>query len=127
MTALVFIADDNQADIDLITLAFEENGMQVDLTVANDGLRAIDLLESIQPTLVMLDIKMPGADGFEVLAWLRDQTRFRDVPVVVMSSSFADSDQQRALQLGASQFWSKPVRFYEMVEFVASLRRILER
>ena len=65
MTATVFIADDNLADVDLIQLAFFENNLNVVFIVASDGLQAIELLETVLPTLILLDIRMPGADGFE--------------------------------------------------------------
>ncbi len=122
MTASILIADDNPADIDLLMLAFEESGLQAEWTVANDGLRAIELLQTATPALILLDIKMPGADGFEVLTYLRGQARLRDVQVIVMSSSSASADQERALRLGASRFWTKPERFEDILRFVASLR-----
>ena len=125
MTAAVFIADDNPADIDLIQLAFEENNLNVDFIVASDGLQAIELLQTVLPALILLDIKMPRADGFEVLSYLRGQPRLRDVHVIVMSSSMAPRDQERARKLGASQYWAKPTRFDDTVQFIGTLRRFV--
>ena len=125
MTALVFIADDNLADVELIQLAFSENNMNVDFVVASDGLQAMEKLQTVLPTLIFLDIKMPGADGFEVLSFVRSQPRLRDVHVLIMSSSIARTDQERALRLGASQYWPKPARFNDAVELIGSLRRFV--
>ena len=125
MTAAVFIADDNPADIDLIQLAFGENNLNVDFIVASDGLQAIELLQTVLPALILLDIKMPRADGFEVLSYLRGQPRLRDVHVIVMSSSMAPVDQERARKLGASQYWPKPARFDDAVQFIGTLRRFV--
>ena len=125
MTAAVFIADDNPADIDLIQLAFGENNLNVDFIIASDGLQAIELLQTVLPALILLDIKMPRADGFEVLSYLRGQPRLRDVHVIVMSSSMAPRDQERARKLGASQYWAKPTRFDDTVQFIGTLRRFV--
>lgn len=122
---MVFIADDNLADVDLIQLAFFENNLNVDFTVATDGLQAIELLLTVLPTLILLDIKMPGADGFEVLSHLRSQPRLQDVHVIVMSSSNARVDHDRALKLGASQYWTKPARFDETVRLIGTLRQLV--
>ncbi len=127
MTAAVFIADDNSGDIDLIQLAFEENGMDPDYIIASNGLQAIELLKTASPALILLDIKMPGADGFEVLSFLRSQPRLHDVHVIVMSSSTATMDRERALKLGASQYWPKPARFDDSVHFIGTLRRFFLR
>ena len=125
MTATVFIADDNLADVELIQLAFFENNLNVDFIVASDGLQAIELLQTVLPTLILLDIKMPGADGFEVLSHLRSQPKLFDVHVIVMSSSNARVDHDRALKLGASQYWPKPARFDDSVQFIGTLRRFV--
>ena len=125
MTNAVFIADDNLADVELIQLAFSENNMNVSFIVALDGLQAIELLQTVLPTLIFLDIKMPGADGFEVLSFLRSQPRLRDVHVITMSSSRAAVDQDRALKIGASQYWTKPARFNDTVQFIGTLQRFV--
>ena len=125
MTTAVFIADDNPADVDLIQLAFDENGLSPDYIVACDGLEAIELLKTALPVLILLDIKMPGADGFEVLSYLRSQPRLCDVHVIVMSSSTAPVDKERALKLGAKQYWPKPARFDDTVQFIGTLRRFV--
>ncbi len=127
MNPKVFIADDNPADLDLIQLAFEECALQVDCFTAPDGLTAMDFLRTLRPDLILLDINMPGADGFEVLRWLRGESALRDVPVVVMSSSSANLDRQKARELGALTFWTKPSRFKEVVAFAGSLSSVLHR
>ena len=121
MTPVIFIADDNLADIDLLLLAFEETALTATITVSTDGADAIRQLKTCQPNLVLLDIKMPEADGFEVLSSIRSDERLKDVPVIMMSSSMAHSDRQRALQLGATRYWVKPGRFAELLDLVVSL------
>ena len=125
MSPTVFIADDNPADQELIQLAFAEAGMQAEFIAASDGLTAIELLKTVVPNLILLDIKMPLADGFEVLRWLRGDERLCKVPVIIMSSSSAASDRQRAIDFGALRFWSKPTKFEDTIAFAASLESVL--
>ena len=125
MTLTVLIADDNPADIDLIQLAFEENRLAAEFLTAQDGLAAIALLPASAPGLFLIDIKMPRADGFEVLRAIRGERRFDAVPVVMMSSSAAEQDRQRALALGATRYWVKPARFHESIALVATLPQLL--
>lgn len=121
MKPTVFIADDNPADLTLLDLAFSESGVEANLITASDGMEAIERLKSIQPDLILLDIKMPRADGFEVLRWVRSETRLTDVPVIIMSSSNASNDHVQALALGALRLWSKPTKFEEVIAFVTGI------
>jgi CheY-like chemotaxis protein len=121
MSATVLIADDNPADIELLVLAFEEQRLQARLLIARDGLQAIECLDRERPHLVLLDIKMPRADGFEVLAALRLRPALADVPVIMMSSSTAEHDRRRSLALGATRYWVKPSLYHEALSLVGSL------
>ena len=125
MNLTVLVADDNPADIDLIQLAFEENRLTADFLTASDGLAAIALLPGASPGLFLIDIKMPRADGFEVLARIRGERRFDAVPAIIMSSSAAAQDRERAFALGATRYWVKPARFHEAIALVATLPQLI--
>jgi CheY-like chemotaxis protein len=70
------------------------------------------------PFLLLLDLKMPGTDGFEVLQWLRGETDLRRLLVVVLTSSNLQADVDRAYELGANSYLVKPVEFAEMVNLI---------
>jgi len=74
------------------------------------------------PALLLLDLKMPRMDGFEVLAWLATRLDFKDLPVVVLSSSSDDSDIQKARQLGAREYFIKPHALSDLVTMLKSLQ-----
>ena len=121
MTARILIADDNPADIEFFQLAFEELGMSPDFLIAKDGGEAIALLERDYPVVALVDIKMPKVDGFEVLQTIRATPRLQNLPVIIMSSSVAEQDRQRAIALGAMRYWVKPSRFADAVALVKTL------
>jgi DNA-binding response OmpR family regulator len=88
---------------------------------AAEGLRA---LESEVADLIVLDIMMPGKDGFTFCGELKDDPRFRNIPVVLLSARGQESDRQRGLALGAAEFVTKP---YSPHEFKQCVRRLLGR
>jgi DNA-binding response OmpR family regulator len=73
------------------------------------------------PRLVLLDLKMPRLSGFDVLSWLRGEESFRELPVVILTSSSHESDIKRAYDLGAHSYLVKPVGFDALVELAKSL------
>jgi chemosensory pili system protein ChpA (sensor histidine kinase/response regulator) len=121
MRPLILVADDNDADVDLLRLAFDETGYDAELLVARDGIDAIAQLSERTPSLAIVDIKMPRSDGFELLQRIRADDRLKAMPVIMMSSSGATGDRQRAAELGASRYWVKPSRFDDLLALVRTL------
>ena len=99
-------------------------------TVA-DGLEGISYLAGLPPfherrryttpDLVLLDLIMPEVDGFEVLAWIRDQGSALNVPVIVLTASPSERDMERARALGAREVHSKPEELDELTELIGSI------
>jgi CheY-like chemotaxis protein len=79
------------------------------------------------PRLVLLDIKMPGTDGFDVLQWIRLQPGLAGLPVVMLTSSDEIRDVNRAYQLGANSFLVKPLDFWNAAELSRSVGRLLAK
>lgn len=76
------------------------------------------------PALILLDLKMPRATGFEILRWIRSQSFLRQIPVVVLSGSELQDDVQKAYSLGADAYMVKPLGFDALVSLVQSLASI---
>ena len=124
--ALILLVEDRDDDILLIRKAFERTSTNNPLQVVRDGEEAISYLagegkfsnraEYPLPWLILLDLKMPRVDGFEVLKWIRKQPGFSSLIVVVLTSSEQIRDVNRAYQLGANSFMVKPLDFQNIVE-----------
>jgi CheY-like chemotaxis protein len=128
----VLIAEDDGNDLYLIIAAFEEARMHCPLITVRNGAQAVDYLagngeyanrlEHPIPVIMLLDIKMPVMDGFEVLEWLRDQDRFPELLVMVLSGSSLTEDIRKAKALGAAAYRVKPCGYAEYVTLAAEIR-----
>jgi CheY-like chemotaxis protein len=127
----VLAAEDEESDAVLLQLAFGKAGSPQNLVIVRDGQEAIDYLsgEGLYadralhplPSLFLLDLKMPRMTGFDVLAWLKENPQFKDLPVIVLSSSSHESDMRRARQLGA---WDYHVKPHSLTQFVQLIRQL---
>jgi len=106
---MILIVDDSPTDIELTSMALEATGRAIRVRSAMDGQSALAMLkdELEVPTLVLLDLKMPGMDGIEVLRKIRAENRLKEIPVVVVTSSSLESDRAAAIAAGASGYLQK--------------------
>ena len=86
---------------------------------ADGGQKALDEVEAERPSLILLDIMMPGIDGFEVLRRLKANPETRLIPVIVLSALNANEDIVRAYDLGAKDFISKPILMEKLINSVS--------
>jgi CheY-like chemotaxis protein len=124
----ILLVEDDPNDVVLIQRAFAKAGMKECLRIARDGQEAIDYLNGSgqyasrssfpMPFLILLDLKMPGVDGFQVLDWVRSSPEVKRTLVVVLTSSNLQADVDRAYELGANSYLVKPVEFEEMASMV---------
>lgn len=119
MSALALIADD-EAEVARILVAYlEREGLRT--VRAENGQIALDLHQSLRPDIVILDVKMPKADGYEVLAAIR---RRGDTPVIMVTALDEDLDKLSALRIGADDYVTKP---FNPLEVVARVKAVLRR
>lgn len=116
----VMIVDDTEANIDILVKALDEH---YDLMIAINGQDALDLMEQETPDIVLLDIMMPGMNGYEVLEKIKKNERTQDVPVIFLSAMSETKDKTRGFELGAVDFVTKP---FEIPEMKARLSTHLE-
>jgi CheY-like chemotaxis protein len=128
----ILVAEDNDDHIILIKRAFQQARFLNPIQVVGDGAEAIAYLngdgkyanrtEYPLPRLLLLDLKMPNKNGFEVMEWIRTQPALRYLKIVVLTTTDRVFDVQRAYELGASSFLVKPLDFREFVQLGSSLK-----
>ena len=133
----ILLVENNQEDILLILRAFQRAGANRRIQAVTGGMDAVAYLQGTHPygdrqkyplpALVLLDIKMPGMDGFEVLRWIRRQWEFFELCVVMLTSSDHIRDANEAYHLGANSFLVKPLDFHNAAELARSLERLLTK
>ena len=128
-TRNILLVEDNPDDAELAVRAFRAGNAGQEIQVAHDGAEAVEALFGSMssapprqlPSLVLLDLKLPGLDGFAVLSRIRSHPRTRFLPVVILTSSTEVSDLTAGYQLGANSYVRKPFSFRD---FVVSARLI---
>jgi CheY-like chemotaxis protein len=122
---LILLVEDDDSEAMLMQVALRKNGVAVEVTRAQDGAEALDILfsadENTLPSVVFLDLNLPKVNGLEVLERIRSQERMRILPVVILSGSALESDIRSAYLLGANSYVRKPVSFEEFSGMVKQL------
>ena len=128
----ILLAEDDENDIFLMGRAFDRAGLPNPLFVVRNGQQVIDYLAGTGdyaqrdkfplPGLVLLDLKMPWMDGFDVLKWLRTHSQFDTLPVVVLTSSKLQIDVDKSRQFGVYDYRVKPHEFADLVRLLDDVR-----
>lgn len=124
----ILLVEDNPDDEALTLRALKKNNILNEVTVVRDGAEALDYLfcqgayagrdASLQPTVILLDLKLPKVSGLEVLKRLRADARTRLLPVVILTSSKEEQDIVAGYQLGVNSYIRKPVDFTQFMEAI---------
>ncbi|MEO5923518.1 MAG: response regulator [Bryobacteraceae bacterium] len=128
----IVVVEDNPDDVFLIKEALSAECLDVDLRVLENGEEAIRMISDLNqdvhqpcPSLMLLDVNLPRADGFEVLRRLRESKRCACIPVIVMTSSAALADREKSGRLGACAYFEKPSQYEEFLEIGKIVKRHL--
>jgi CheY-like chemotaxis protein len=126
----ILLVEDNPKDIELTLAALEQGQLANDVVIARDGAEALDFLyrqgsyagrATLDPAVVLLDLKLPKMDGLEVLAAVKSNPDLRHTPIVMLTSSREESDLVRSYELGVNAFVVKPAGFREFFEAIQDL------
>ncbi len=122
MTARILVVDDIPANVKVLEARLIAEYFEV--LTAGDGFQALSICDRTQVDLILLDIMMPGMDGFEVCERLKANPRTTHIPVVMVTALDQPSDRVRGLKAGADDFLTKPVNDLQLVSRVKSLLRL---
>lgn len=126
----ILLIEDNIDDVELSLMALREGGIDYKIKVLRDGMEALEYLfapdgktDKLQrmPVLILLDLKLPKVDGFQVLKRIKSHPEAKVIPVVIMTSSDEGRDRERSYRMGTNSYIKKPVDFDQ---FVGALRQI---
>lgn len=128
---IILLVEDNPDDEALTLRALKKNNIKNEVVVARDGVEALDYLFGtgahagrdldVLPQVVLLDLKLPRVDGFEVLRRVREDSRTKLLPIVILTTSNEEQDRIKGYGLGANSFVRKPVQFDQFLEAVRQL------
>lgn len=128
---VILLVEDNPDDEALTLRALKKNNISNEVVVAHDGAEALDYLfgegpyagrdTQIMPQVILLDLKLPKVDGFDVLRKMRADQRTKRLPVVILTSSNEEQDRISGYDLGANSYVRKPVEFGSFLEAVKQL------
>ena len=129
--SVILLVEDNPDDEALTLRALKKNNIRNEVVIARDGVEALDYLFgtgayvgrdlTAMPQVILLDLKLPKVDGFEVLERIRSSETTKFLPVVILTTSNEDQDRIRGYGLGANSFVRKPVEFDKFIEAVRQL------
>jgi two-component system response regulator len=127
----ILLVEDNPYDAELTIRALKKRGLANKLLTCSDGVEALDFLFghgryagrnlALHPRVIFLDLKLPRADGLEVLAKIRADARTRMIPVVILTSSQEETDIVKSYNLGVNSYLVKPVEFDKFFQVVEEL------
>ena len=122
MMSKILVIEDDPSALSFITYALEQEGYKV-LTAAN-GVEGLKMAQEEEPDLLVLDVMLPGLDGFELCHRLRNADATADLPILMLSVKARESDRSMGLKVGANEYLTKP---RDQAELVACVARLLER
>ncbi|MHA1649242.1 MAG: response regulator [Candidatus Helarchaeota archaeon] len=121
MNVKILIVDDEHDTILLAKRILEPEGYQI--SVAYDGEEALEKIYREHPHIVLLDIKLPGKDGYEVCQEIKSNDELRDIIVIMFTVKAFDADRERGFQVGADYYITKP---FSGAALIALIQKILE-
>ncbi|MBW7885754.1 MAG: PAS domain S-box protein, partial [Caldilineaceae bacterium] len=115
---LILLADDNPTNVEMYVEFLSSNGYR--LATAEDGLEAVELTAKLRPSLILMDIQMPGMDGLEAIRRIRSSREpgVAHVPIIALTALAMPGDRERCLNAGANDYLSKPISLASMVNMV---------
>jgi CheY-like chemotaxis protein len=127
----VLVADDDADDRELIKVAFEENRAELEMCFVENGEELVHYLHRNgkyqdeekypYPSLILLDLNMPKKDGREALREIKEDSRLKALPIVILTTSTATKDISKCYELGVNSYMIKPTNFADLIQFAGMI------
>jgi len=117
----ILLIDDDEDEVIMLTDALKQVNMPYKCTWAKSGEQAVSQLAYLTPDLIFLDINMPGMNGFECLAAIKQVLRLQGIPVVLHSSAMSEDYRRRGMELGAAACLAKPDTISDLMYLLGTL------
>ena len=117
----VVVVDDDKEIQEIVTFVLSRNGF--DVAVASNGQQLQDILATTMPDLIILDVMMPGLDGYQIFANLRENAAIQYIPVIIMTAHVENIYERISLDLGAAEHITKP---FHPLDLVGKVQRLLQ-
>jgi len=117
--ARILLVEDNELNRDMLSRRLMRRGYQVDL--AADGMEGLQMANATSPDLILLDLSLPGMDGWEVLRHLKQHPSMKRIPVVALTAHALVTDRNRALEAGFDDYDIKPVEMPRLLKKMETL------
>ena len=125
----ILLVEDDPGDVDLTKMSFKESKISIDLSVVSDGVEAMAYLRKEgkysnvnRPNLIFLDLNLPKKDGREVLKDIKSDENLKTIPIVILTTSGAETDIIKSYGLGANCYIKKPVGLKQFREVVMEIK-----
>ena len=117
----ILLVEDNEMNLDMLSRRLRRK--QFEVVVAMDGQEGIDKVHEDRPDLILMDMSLPGLDGWEATRRLKADPATRDIPVLALTAHAMSEDRQKALAAGCDEYDTKPVEFPRLLRKIAELLR----
>lgn len=121
----VLLVDDDPSEQAFVGAAFDALGFECELTYRANGRSALSRLDKKSPQMILLDLRMPGMSGFDVLDELKKREDLHQLPVIVLSNSTVERDRDEALRKGAMAYFVKPMTPNGYTNMIGEIERIV--
>jgi len=118
----ILLVEDNEMNRDMLSRRLKRHDLEV--VEAVDGQQALDMACSEQPDLILMDLNLPGIDGWEATRWLRANETTQHIPIIALTAHAMSGDREKALEAGCDEYESKPV---DLAQLLAKINRLASR
>ncbi len=119
MRARILLVEDNEMNRDMLSRRLAKRGYEVALAL--DGLQGIEMARRDSPDLILMDMSLPGVDGWEITRRMRADAGLRRIPIIALTAHAMAGDREKALAAGCDEYDTKPVDFARLTAKIAAL------